>query len=64
MNSIYNPIYKENQSGKIHSMKYEKDDIKFAQWLRLNYYNVLLSNRDVYELRVIYKSDIEDRLIE
>lgn len=46
-----NPIYKESETGKEHSLKYDEIDIEFAKYLRQNYYSVKLSNYDVYELK-------------
>jgi hypothetical protein len=44
---IDKPLYKEPETGKEHSLKYENNEPEFAEYLRVNYYNVKLSNEDV-----------------
>ena len=49
-------LFKNNESGKSHSMKYEELDKDFAKFLRENYYNVSLSNYDVSEIKKQYNN--------
>ena len=49
--SINKPINKESETGKEHSLRYDDDNIEFAEYLRQNFYNVKLSNYDVYQLK-------------
>ena len=43
----YQSIHIECKNGKEHSLRYDEHEPKFATYLRQNYYNVILSNRDV-----------------
>ncbi len=52
---LYKSLYKDNKTGKEHSLKYDELDQDFAKWLRLNYYNVKLSNIDVDEIKKNYE---------
>ena len=48
---LFKPLFKPDVTGKEHSLKYEEVDPEFAKFLRLNYYNVKLSNLDVSILK-------------
>ena len=43
----YQSIHIECKNGKEHSLRYNEHEPKFATYLRQNYYNIILSNRDV-----------------
>ena len=49
MKDVFKPLNKEPKSGKEHSL--EDVDSEFNKYLRLNFYNVKLSNFDIYEIK-------------
>ncbi len=55
--SINKPINKESETGKEHSLRYDDDNIEFAEYLRQNFYNVKLSNYDVYQLKKNFENE-------
>ena len=45
------PLFETPKTGKEHSFKYEEHEIDFAKFLRANYYNTLLYNRDIADIK-------------
>jgi len=54
---INKPINRESETGKEHSLRYDDDNIEFAEYLRQNFYNVKLSNYDVYQLKKNFENE-------
>lgn len=51
---MFKSTFKENQTGKEHSLKYNDIDNGFAHYLRSNFYNVKLSNESINIIRKEY----------
>ena len=54
INKMFKQIFKENQTGKEHSLKYDNIDNDFAHYLRSNFYNVKLSNESISFIKKEY----------
>ena len=56
MSSLFKPLFKElfkePETGKQHSLRYDESYPDFAKWLRLNYYYVEMFNQDVNDLKI------------
>lgn len=61
MNKLYKTInkliYNEPQAGKAHSLNSNDIDSQISKYLRMNYYNVKLSNIDVFNIKKIIKEN-------
>lgn len=55
--TINKPIYNEPQTGKAHSLNSNDIDSQISKYLRMNYYNVKLSNIDVFNIKKIIKEN-------